>query len=256
MKLDLSEFQSPYERTTRDTWMVFKIMAEVVEGFELLRHVDPAVSIFGSARLKEKSPSFKLTEKVCNTLTSTGFSLITGGGPGLMEAANRGARKGINNYKRRFPKDPPPVNVGLTIQLPFEPKANEFVDLEVNFKYFFVRKVMFARYARAFIIMPGGFGTLDELFEALTLIQTNKMQSFPIVMMGTDYWKGLVDWLSNTAVKEGTLSKEHLKLFHITDDPEEAVEIVAKHYSDLVSLVERTKPSKSKSRKRTTRKKR
>ncbi|PIR23556.1 MAG: TIGR00730 family Rossman fold protein [Deltaproteobacteria bacterium CG11_big_fil_rev_8_21_14_0_20_45_16] len=246
MKLDLSEFQNPYERTTRDTWLIFKILAEFVDGFELMRRVDPAVSIFGSARLKANSAYGKMTERICETVTSTGFSLITGGGPGLMEAANKGARRGINTYKRRFPKDRPPASVGLAIQLPFEPSANEFVDLEIKFRYFFVRKVMFAKYARAFIIMPGGFGTLDELFEALTLIQTNKMERFPIVMMGRNYWEGLIEWMKKVCIKQGALSQKHLDLIHITDDPEEAVEIIARHYTDLVSLIQKRKDFKSK----------
>lgn len=241
MTSDLSEFQNPYERTTRDTWLIFKIMAEFTNGFELMRRVDPAVSIFGSARLGPKSPHFKLTERVCETITSTGFSLISGGGPGLMEAANKGAYRGIQKYKKAFPKERPPVNVGLTIQLPFENSANPFVNLEVHFRYFFVRKVMFARYARAFIIMPGGFGTLDELFEALTLIQTDKMTHFPIILMGVKYWQGLIDWMKNTAVKEGALSMKHLELIHLTDDPEEAVEIIGRSYADLVSLMKRRK---------------
>jgi len=251
MRPDLSELQSPYERATRDTWLIFKIMAEFVDGFELMRKVDPAVSVFGSARLTKTSPYYKLTEQVCRTLTSTGFSLISGGGPGLMEAANLGARKGINEYKKSFPKDRPPASVGLTIQLPFEPSANSYVDLEVPFRYFFVRKVMFAKYARAFVILPGGFGTLDELFEALTLIQTNKMQKFPIIMMGTEYWAGLLDWMKNVAVKQGALSKKHLDLIQLTDDPEEAVEIIARSYTDLVSLIQRRKRSFSQPKRKT-----
>jgi len=248
MKPDLSEFQNPYERTTRDTWLIFKIMAEFVDGFELMRKVDPAISIFGSARLNKNSKYGKLTEKICQTVTSTGFSLITGGGPGLMEAANKGARKGINEYKRHFPKDRPPISAGLTIQLPFEPTANQYVDLDVHFRYFFVRKVMFAKYARAFIIMPGGFGTLDEVFEALTLIQTNKMQRFPIVMMGREYWQGLIDWIKKTCIKQGSLTRKHLDLIQITDDPEEAVEIVARSYTDLVSLIQKRKRARRKTR--------
>lgn len=239
MRHDLREFQNPYERTTRDTWLVFKVLAELVDGFELMKRVDPAVSIFGSARMGKNSEYWKMTEELCKTVTSTGFSLISGGGPGLMEAANKGAHEGIAQYKKEFPKDRPPISVGLTIQLPFEPKANEYVDLQVDFRYFFIRKVMFARYARAFIIMPGGFGTLDELFEALTLIQTNKMQAFPIVMMGKDYWSGLLDWMKKTCLKQGTLSKENLDLIQVTDDPEEAIEIVATYYSDLVSLIKK-----------------
>lgn len=216
-------------------------MAEFVDGFELMRRVDPAISIFGSARLDKKSKYWKLTENVCRTATSTGFSLISGGGPGLMEAANKGANLGIREYQKIFPKERPPVNVGLTIKLPFESKANPHVDLEVHFRYFFVRKVMFAKYARAFIILPGGFGTLDELFEALTLIQTNKMQKFPIIMMGVDYWKGLIDWMNGTCLKSGALSKKHLDLITLTDDPEEAIEQIAKSYTDLVGLIQKRK---------------
>lgn len=244
MRVDLSEFQNPYERTTRDTWLIFKIMAEFVDGFELMRKVDPAVSIFGSARLGPDSPYWKLTEQICETITSSGFSLISGGGPGLMEAANKGARRGISKFKREFPKEAPPISVGLTIQLPFEPKANEFVDLEVHFRYFFVRKVMFAKYARAFLIMPGGYGTLDEVFEALTLIQTNKMQRFPIIMMGKDYWQGLIDWLKNVPLKQGALTKKHLDLIHITDDPEEAVDVICQSYEDLISLIKKRRRPK------------
>jgi len=235
----LSEFQNPYERTTRDTWLLFKIISEFVDGFELLRKVDPAISVFGSARLGKNSKYWKLTEDVCRTATSTGFSLISGGGPGLMEAANKGAFDGIRQYQKIFPKERPPLNVGLTIKLPFENRANPHVNLEVNFKYFFVRKVMFAKYARAFIILPGGFGTLDELFEALTLIQTDKMEKFPIIMMGKDYWKGLIDWMRNTALAQGALSKANFDLIHLTDDPEEAIEIIGKSYSDLVSLIKK-----------------
>lgn len=244
----LSEFQNPYERTTRDTWLIFKIISEFVDGFELMRRVDPAISIFGSARLDRKSKYWKLAENVSRVATSTGFSLISGGGPGLMEAANKGAFDGIREYQKIFPKERPPVNVGLTIKLPFESKANPHVDLEVHFRYFFVRKVMFAKYARAFIILPGGFGTLDELFEALTLIQTDKMQKFPIVMMGKDYWKGLIDWMKDTAVAQGALSKANLDLIQITDDPEEAIEIIGKSYSDLVNLLKKRKRGRRRTR--------
>lgn len=249
MRSDLSEFQNPYERTTRDTWLLFKIFSEFVEGFDLLKPVDPAVSVFGSARLDKTSKYFRLAEKTCETITSSGFSLISGGGPGIMEAANKGANKGIKQYKRSFPKERPPVNVGLTIQLPFEPKANPYVDLEVNFRYFFIRKVMFAKYARAFVILPGGFGTMDELFEALTLIQTEKMEAFPIVMIGKDYWKGLVDWMQNTQVKLGALTQKNLELITLTDDPDEAVDVICQHYEDLVSI-DRTRKQKKKKKSR------
>lgn len=237
----LREFQNPVERMARDAWLIQKITAEFTNGFDLMRKVDPAVSIFGSARLSEDSKYWKLCEDMARVATSTGFSLISGGGPGLMEAANKGAYDGIQEYRKRFPKERPPRNVGLTIELPFESEANPHVDLEVHFRYFFVRKVMFARYARAFVIMPGGFGTLDEVFEALTLMQTSKMTRFPVIMMGKEYWAGLVDWLKDTLLKTGALAKKDFQLFHVCDDPEEAIELIAKKYTDLVSLIQKRK---------------
>ncbi len=227
MTVDLSGYQSPYERTTRDTWLLFKLMSEFVDGFELLKEIDPAVSIFGSARLQKTSPYWKMTEKVCRAITAGGLSLISGGGPGLMEAANKGARQGINDYRKANPKKKlTPVSVGLNIQLPFEAGANRFVDLQVNFRYFFVRKVMFAKYACAFVILPGGFGTMDELFEALTLVQTQKMRPFPIILMGKDYYAGLLEWMSTTLVKQKTVKKADLDMIHVTDDPNEVVRII------------------------------
>ncbi|MBN8554986.1 MAG: TIGR00730 family Rossman fold protein [Deltaproteobacteria bacterium] len=221
-------FQSPYERTTRDTWLIFKIMSEFVDGFELLKPAANAVSIFGSARFTPKSPYWKMAEKVSYAITAAGLSLISGGGPGLMEASNRGARRGILQFKKKMPKKDFPLSVGLSIQLPHESEPNKFLDLEVNFKYFFVRKVMFAKYARAFVILPGGFGTLDELFEALTLIQTHKVQRVPIILMGRKYWSGLMAWIETTLVKEKSINSKDLELIQITDDPDEVVRIIKK----------------------------
>ena len=221
--------ENPYERTTRDTWLVFKIMSEFVDGFELLKQVHPAVSIFGSARLNKKSPYWKMAERVSYEITNSGLSLVSGGGPGLMEAANKGARRGINDYKKKHPKKEHPVSVGLSIKLPFEDGGNKFLDVEVQFKYFFVRKVMFAKYACAFVILPGGLGTLDELFEAMTLIQTHKMEKFPIVMMGTEYWSGLLEWMKKTQVKQKTIRMSDLEHITLTDDPKKAVEVIKSH---------------------------
>jgi uncharacterized protein (TIGR00730 family) len=224
--------QSLYERTTRDTWLIFKIMSEFVDGFELLKHSGEAVSIFGSARFGPKSPHFKLAEKVSFDLTSSGFSLISGGGPGLMEAANRGARRGIQKFKKEFAKKHAPVSIGLNIELPFEAEANKFLDIRVDFKYFFVRKVMFAKYACAFVILPGGFGTMDEMFEALTLIQTKKMAPMPIILMGKDYWSGMLDWIQKTLVKEKAIKKTDLDYLKVTDDPKEVVSIIRQSLKD------------------------
>lgn len=228
MAVDLLN-QSLYERTTRDTWLIFKIMSEFVDGFELMKHAGEAVSIFGSARFAKNSPHWKLTEKVSSEITSAGMSLISGGGPGLMEAANRGARRGIQKFKKQFPKKQAPLSVGLSIQLPRETEANQFLDVQVDFKYFFVRKVMFAKYASAFVILPGGFGTMDEMFEALTLIQTNKMEPFPIILMGKDYYAGLFDWMVKTLVKEKAIKKSDLDYIRITDDPKEVVNIIRQY---------------------------
>ena len=218
--------QNPYERTTRDTWLVFKIMSEFVDGFELLKTTDPAVSIFGSARLQKTSPHWKMAYKASEAITSAGFSLISGGGPGLMEAANRGAHRGIQKFKKEHPKATPPMSVGLAIKLPFEAGPNPYLDVVVDFKYFFVRKVMFAKYACAFVILPGGLGTMDEFFEALTLIQTKKMDPFPIILMGKEYYAGLLEWMNKTLLKQKTVSKEHLQMITVTDDPAEVVEII------------------------------
>ena len=207
---------------SHDTWMVFKIMGEFVEGFETLRQIRPAVSIFGSNRLRRQHPFYRKGMKVGELLAREGFSVITGGGPGLMEAANRGASKGRAESKAR--------SVGLNIRLPREQVPNPYADVRIDFDYFFARKVMFARYAAGYVVLPGGYGTMDEFFEALTLIQTHKMINFPIVLMGRDYWKGLTQWLKRTAVREGTITPQDVDLFQETDDPVEATRIISDNY--------------------------
>lgn len=206
----------------RDLWSVFKIMGEFVEGFDRMGRVGPCVSIFGSARLKEDSPYYLQAVRFAEMITDLGFGVITGGGPGVMEAGNRGAR----NRKGK--------SVGLCINLPFEEHANPYVDhkYQIDFDYFFARKVMFIKYAQSFVAFPGGFGTLDELFEALTLIQTKKINRFPVILIGTEFWGGLVDWIKLTLVKNGTISPGDMDLFHVTDDLNEAVNIITSFYSD------------------------
>jgi uncharacterized protein (TIGR00730 family) len=201
-----------------DTWRALRIMGEFVEGFDALAGVGPAVSVFGSARIGRGEPAYRMARSLCRRLAKHGYAIITGGGPGIMEAANRGAR------------DAGGVSVGCNIELPFEQGLNEFVTLGMEFRYFFVRKTMFVKYAEAFCIFPGGFGTLDELFEALTLIQTGKVQHFPVVLFGTAYWRGLFDWMRATALDGGKISLEDLSLFTITDDVDEAVAVILAHH--------------------------
>ncbi len=206
----------------KDSWSIFRIMGEFVEGFETLSEIGPCVSVFGSARTKPGTPYYELAEEVAKLLTDKGFGVITGGGPGIMEAANKGA------------KDNEGPSVGLNINLPFEQGANPYVDFDklINFNYFFVRKVMFVKYAQGFIVLPGGFGTLDELFEALTLIQTKKIQSFPVVLVGKEFWGGMLDWIKSTLLaKEGNISEEDLFLFKLVDTAEEAVDHISDYYS-------------------------
>ena len=197
--------------------MVFKIMGEFVEGFETLRHLGPAISVFGSTRLPRSHRYYKMGVKVGELLSRKGLAVISGAGPGLMEAANRGAQKGRGK------------SVGLNIRLPKSQAPNRYLDVLLNFDYFFARKVMFARYASGYVVLPGGFGTMDEFFEALTLIQTHKMGHFPIVLMGKKYWSGLLEWLKSTALREGTIRKRDLGLFYVTDDPEDAVRYIIKN---------------------------
>ncbi|MEU6483117.1 TIGR00730 family Rossman fold protein [Streptomyces sp. NPDC046887] len=199
-----------------DPWRVMRIQSEFVEGFGALAELPSAISVFGSARTPQDSPEYDAGIRIGRALVDAGFAVITGGGPGAMEAANRGAREGKG------------VSVGLGIELPFEQGLNPHVDIGVNFRYFFVRKTMFVKYAQGFVVLPGGLGTLDELFEALTLVQTRKVTRFPIVLFGTAYWSGLVDWLKNTVVAQGKASERDLLLFHVTDDVDEAVALVTK----------------------------
>jgi uncharacterized protein (TIGR00730 family) len=209
------------DRRGKDTWTVFKIMGEFVEGFETLRDCWPSVSVFGGARIRRNNPIYRDAMKIGEDLSRAGFTVITGGGPGVMEAANRGAQQG--------PRD----SVGLNIRLPFEQAANQYTDKLVDFNYFFARKVMFVKYACGIVGMPGGFGTIDEIFEALTLVQTKKIQRMPVVLYGKDYWSGLIDWVSDRMIAEKMIAKRDLKLFCVTDDREEVVSIMVKHLEGL-----------------------
>ena len=198
-----------------DTWRVLRIQSEFVEGFGALAELGPAVSVFGSARTPADHADYKLAEQLGRALVEAGFAVITGGGPGTMEAANKGASEAGG------------VSVGLGIELPFEQDLNRWVDVGVNFRYFFARKTMFVKYAQAFCVLPGGFGTLDELFEALTLVQTRKVTRFPVVLIGTAYWGGLVDWLRQSMLADGKISEHDLDLIQLTDDIDEAVAAVS-----------------------------
>jgi uncharacterized protein (TIGR00730 family) len=197
-----------------DPWRALRILSEFVEGFDALAAVGPAVTIFGSARVPAGSPDYELARDIAHRLAGFGFAIITGGGPGIMEAANRGCREGGG------------LSIGCNIELPHEQGLNEYVDLGVEFKYFFARKTMFVKYADAFVIMPGGFGTLDELFESLTLIQTGKIRDFPVVLVGTAYWQGMIDWMRSVQIPAGAITEADLGLLKLTDDPEEVSEII------------------------------
>jgi uncharacterized protein (TIGR00730 family) len=197
-----------------DPWRALRILSEFVEGFDAMAKVGPAVTIFGSARTKPDSALYKLARTIARRLAEAGYAIITGGGPGTMEAANRGCREGGG------------LSVGCNIELPHEQGLNAYVDLGIEFRYFFARKTMFVKYADAFVILPGGFGTLDELFEALTLIQTRKVRNFPVVMVGSEYWAGLLDWIRGTLVAQGAVDEADLALLQLTDDPDEVVRII------------------------------
>ena len=208
------------ESRIKDLWRVFRIMGEFVDGFETMSRLGPCVSIFGSARTKPDHPNYEMAQIVARRLVEAGYGVITGGGPGIMEAANKGAR------------DAGGQSIGLNIVIPHEQASNQYVDYDklINFNFFFVRKVMFVKYAQGFIVLPGGFGTLDELFEALTLIQTSKSSPFPVVLVGKAFWGGLIDWIRETVAGAGNVANSDLALFSLTDDPSEAAAIITDYY--------------------------
>jgi uncharacterized protein (TIGR00730 family) len=223
----LLDSRGPSDWVHTDPWRVLRIQSEFVEGFGALAELGRAVSVFGSARVHRDAPEYALGIEIGRRLAQAGYAVITGGGPGTMEAANRGACEAGG------------VSVGLGIELPFEQGMNDWVDIGVDFRYFFARKTMFVKYAQGFIVLPGGFGTLDELFEALCLVQTRKVTSFPVVLMGAAYWQGLVDWLRERVLTEGMIAERDLLLFTVTDDPVEAVHFVTEADSGMRAEVER-----------------
>lgn len=210
------------EIKANDSWALFKIMSEFVEGYETMSAIGPCISIFGSARTLPTHPTYQLTEQIAKAVVELGYGVISGGGPGIMEAANKGAKEAGGN------------SVGLNIELPFEQKSNPYIDPDylINFQYFFVRKVMFVKYAQGFVVMPGGLGTLDELFEAFTLIQTEKVTRFPIILVGSSYWAGLMSWIENTLLKEKNISPEDLFLIEVVDTAEEVKQCIEQFYSN------------------------
>jgi uncharacterized protein (TIGR00730 family) len=217
----LQQHKSWNEIKTNDSWALFKIMGEFVNGFERMSKIGPCVSIFGSARTPQSSPYYRLAVNIAESIVSSGYGVITGGGPGIMEAGNKGANQAGG------------TSVGLNIDLPFEQHDNPFIDSDksLDFDYFFVRKVMFVKYSQGFVVMPGGFGTLDELFEAITLIQTNKIEKFPIILVGTSYWEGLIDWIKTTLLNDHkAISPGDLDLIQLVDTPEEVIEILDAFY--------------------------
>ncbi len=208
---------APYADTTfleTDAWRALRIQGEFVEGFDTLARLGPAVTVFGSARTRPDDPTYAAAEQIGARLAEHGFTVITGGGPGIMEAANKGCQ-GAGGY-----------SVGCSIELPHEQQSNPYLDLEIRFRYFFVRKMMFVKYAQGFVIFPGGYGTLDELFESVTLVQTGKIEHFPIVLFGSSYWRGLLDWLADPAAREGKLDPADIRLLKVTDDPDEACDVL------------------------------
>ena len=220
----LLESPRPDEFTHTDTWRVFRIMGEFVEGFDELASLTRGVSIFGSARSKPDGADYKAAQETAALLAAAGFAVITGGGPGIMEAANRGAFEAGG------------LSIGCNIELPFEQSSNAYQTRSLKFKYFFVRKMMFVKYSLGFIIFPGGFGTFDELFEALTLIQTKKIRNFPVVLFGSSYWAGLLDWLRQTVLADGKISGVDMRIFHVVDSPQEVLEILVRSQNSLNEL--------------------
>jgi uncharacterized protein (TIGR00730 family) len=216
----LLDSRGPTDWVHTDPWRVLRIQSEFVEGFGALAELGPAIGVFGSARTHKDDPYYAKGEELGRRIAEAGFAVITGGGPGAMEAANKGASQAGG------------VSVGLGIELPFEIGLNEWVDVGVNFRYFFARKTMFVKYSRGFVVLPGGLGTLDELFEALTLVQTQKVTSFPVVLIGTQYWSGLLDWLRDTVLADGKLSEADLDMLAVTDDVEKAVAMIVEGVAD------------------------
>jgi len=215
--MDMNERYLIDEMKIEDSWRIFRIMAEFIEGFEVLSKIPAAVSIFGSTKTRPKDNDYQKAEETARRLVKEGYAIATGGGPGIMEAANKGAKEAGG------------VSVGLNIDLPEEQEPNKYIGTYLNFRYFFVRKVMFVKYAVAFVIFPGGFGTLDELFEPLQLIQTQKIKPFPVILVGKEYWKGLVNWIKEVLLARGKISSHDLNLFHIAEEPEEIVSFIKKN---------------------------
>lgn len=214
-------FSTPSQYLSQESWKIFQVMTEFVAGFEKLARIHPSVSIFGSARTLPDDPFYALSEDIARLLSDAGFAIVSGGGPGIMEAANKGGQAG---------KSP---SVGLNIILPGkEEKPNEFQDISLHFNHFFARKVMFVKYASAYVVLPGGYGTLDELVECLTLIQTNKTRKIPVILVHSPFWKGLIDWFRNTLIKEGTIDEEDMELFKVCDEPQAVVDAIFDFYED------------------------
>jgi uncharacterized protein (TIGR00730 family) len=239
-RMTRTEDEELLQRPTRpefldsDPWRSLRILSEFVDGFDALAEVGPAISVFGSARTKADHPMYGIARDLGKMLAEAGYSVITGGGPGIMEAANRGCQEGGR------------LSVGCNIELPMEQGLNPYVDLGIEFRYFFARKVMFVKYADAFVIFPGGYGTLDELFESLTLIQTHKVQDFPVILVGTDYWIGMLDWIKGSLLKEAAINQDDVDLLRLTDDPKEVIRIIKAyartHREDAAEVEPETKP--------------
>ncbi|QBD77745.1 TIGR00730 family Rossman fold protein [Ktedonosporobacter rubrisoli] len=219
-----------FDFTLTDPWRVLRIMSEFVNGFDALAHIPPSVAVFGSARVKPGDPTYQAAEETARLLAQAGFGIITGGGPGVMEAANKGAQ------------EEGACSVGCNIELPFEQSANPYLDISLDFSYFFVRKTMFIKYAEAFVIFPGGFGTMDELFEALTLIQTRKVNHFPVILYNSKYWGGLTAWLNETMLTAGAISEEDALLLRVSDDPQEICQFVTEAYQELYRADKKQNP--------------